>query len=56
MWFHRHSDLNRWHLYTQDSPSASGGRGLIRGTIYSEDGTLVASVAQEALIRVRATT
>jgi acyl-CoA thioesterase II len=53
MWFHRRSDFNRWHLYNQDSPSASGGRGLVRGSIFSQDGRLVASVAQEALIRVR---
>jgi acyl-CoA thioesterase-2 len=53
MWFHRRSDFNQWHLYSQDSPSASGGRGLVRGSIFNRDGTLVASVAQEALIRVR---
>jgi acyl-CoA thioesterase-2 len=53
MWFHKPTDFNQWHLYAHDSPSASDGRGLIRGAIYAEDGTLVASVAQEGLIRMR---
>jgi len=53
MWFHRPVNIENWHLYHQDSPSASGGRGFIRGSIYAEDGTLVASVAQEGLIRLR---
>jgi acyl-CoA thioesterase-2 len=53
MWFHRPVNIENWHLYAQDSPSASGGRGFIRGSIYAEDGTLVASVAQEGLIRLR---
>jgi acyl-CoA thioesterase-2 len=53
MWFHEPTNFNDWHLYDQDSPSASGGRGFIRGSIYSRDGKLVASVAQEALIRLR---
>lgn len=53
LWFHRPIDFNRWHLYAKDSPSASGGRGFTRGLIYAEDGTLVASAAQEGLIRVR---
>jgi acyl-CoA thioesterase-2 len=53
LWFHRPMNFNDWHLYAQDSPSASGGRGFIRGSIFAEDGTLVASVAQEALIRMR---
>ncbi|MCA3745913.1 MAG: thioesterase family protein, partial [Phenylobacterium sp.] len=39
--------------YAQDSPSAAGGRGFIRGSIYSADGVLVASVAQEGLLRLR---
>jgi acyl-CoA thioesterase-2 len=55
MWFHRPTDFNQWHLYVHDSPSASDGRGLIRGAIYAEDGTLVASVAQEGLMRMRKT-
>ncbi|MDX5393541.1 MAG: thioesterase family protein, partial [Caulobacteraceae bacterium] len=53
MWFHKPSNFNDWHLYTQDSPSASGGRGFVRGAIYAQDGTLVASVAQEGLMRMR---
>jgi acyl-CoA thioesterase-2 len=53
IWFHRRSDFNQWHLYSQDTPSGSGGRGLVRGSIFNHGGTLVASVAQEALIRVR---
>ena len=52
MWFHKPVNFNDWHLYQQDSPSASGGRGFIRGSIYSRDGVLVASVAQEGLIRI----
>ncbi|HEX4179660.1 MAG TPA: acyl-CoA thioesterase II [Caulobacteraceae bacterium] len=53
LWFHQPSDLAQWHLFVQDSPSASGGRGFNRGDIYTQDGRLVASAAQEALIRYR---
>jgi len=53
MWFHRPTDFTQWHLYVMDSPSASGARGMNRGTIYRHDGTLVASTAQEGLIRRR---
>jgi acyl-CoA thioesterase-2 len=53
MWFHKQANFNDWHLYSQDSPSASGGRGFIRGSIFAADGTLVASVAQEGLMRMR---
>jgi acyl-CoA thioesterase-2 len=53
MWFHKPLNFNDWHLYSQDSPSASGGRGFIRGSIFAADGTLVASVAQEGLMRMR---
>lgn len=53
LWFHRPSDLSEWHLYVQESPSASGGRGFNRGQIFTRDGRLVASAAQEALIRWR---
>jgi len=53
MWFHRPADFNQWHLYAQESPSASGGRGFTLGSIYAEDGTLVASTAQEGLMRMR---
>ncbi|WP_186387569.1 MULTISPECIES: acyl-CoA thioesterase II [unclassified Stappia] len=54
MWFHRPFRADEWLLYAEDSPSASGGRGFTRGSLYSRDGRLVASVAQEGLIRVRA--
>jgi acyl-CoA thioesterase-2 len=53
MWFHRPFRADEWLLYAQDSPSASGARGFNRGAIYQRDGTLVASVAQEGLIRPR---
>ena len=53
LWFHKHSDFSEWHLYVQDSPSASGGRGFNRGSIFTREGVLVASAAQEALIRYR---
>ena len=53
MWFHRPFRAEEWLLYAQDSPNASGGRGLTRGSIFSRDGRLVASVAQEGLIRRR---
>jgi acyl-CoA thioesterase-2 len=53
MWFHKPINFNDWHLYTHDSPSASGGRGFIRGSVYTQSGELVASVAQEGLIRMR---
>lgn len=53
LWFHHPSDLTQWHLFVQDSPSASGGRGFNRGSIFTQDGRLVASAAQEALIRHR---
>jgi acyl-CoA thioesterase-2 len=53
MWFHAEPDFSDWLLYAQDSPAASGARGLTRGLIYNRDGRLVASVAQEGLIRHR---
>ena len=53
MWFHRPSALDGWLLYTQDSPSSSGSRGFTRGALYERDGTLIASVAQEGLVRLR---
>jgi acyl-CoA thioesterase-2 len=53
MWFHRPFRADDWLLYAEDSPSSSGGRGFTRGGLYSRDGQLVASVAQEGLIRVR---
>ncbi|MGB3899130.1 MAG: acyl-CoA thioesterase II [Mesorhizobium sp.] len=53
MWFHRQHGLDDWLLYTQDSPSTSGSRGFSRGALFARDGTLIASVAQEGLIRLR---
>jgi acyl-CoA thioesterase-2 len=53
MWFHRPFRVDDWLLYVQDSPSASAARGFNRGAFYTRDGTLVASVAQEGLIRLR---
>jgi acyl-CoA thioesterase-2 len=53
MWFHRPCRVDDWLLFSYDSPSASGSRGLARGQIFSRDGVLVASTAQEGLIRVR---
>lgn len=55
MWFHRPCALDDWLLYAQDSPSASGARGLTRGSLFSRSGQLIASVAQEGLIRQKAT-
>jgi acyl-CoA thioesterase-2 len=55
IWFHRRSSFNDWHLYDQRSPSASGSRGFNLGQIYNRDGRLVASTAQEGLMRMRAT-
>jgi acyl-CoA thioesterase II len=52
MWFHRSVRVDGWLLYVVDSPSASGARGFTRGSVFSRDGRLVASVAQEGLIRV----
>lgn len=53
IWFHRPVRMEGWHLYTQDSPNSSGSRGFTRGNVYTRDGVLVASVAQEGLIRLR---
>ncbi|MEA2841076.1 MAG: acyl-CoA thioesterase [Methylobacteriaceae bacterium] len=53
LWFHRPFRADEWLLYAQDSPNTSGARGLTRGLIYAQGGELVASVAQEGLIRQR---
>jgi acyl-CoA thioesterase-2 len=53
MWFHQPFRVDDWLLYAIDSPSASGARGLVRGSIYTRDGRLVATTAQEGLIRRR---
>jgi len=52
MWFHRRFRADEWLLYVQDSPSASGARGFNRGLIYDRNGRIVASVAQEGLMRL----
>lgn len=52
MWFHRDGRADEWVLYVQESPSAQGGRGLCLGRMYARDGTLLASVAQEGMVRV----
>ena len=54
MWFHRPCALEDWLLYAQDSPSASGARGMARGSLFTRSGVLIASVAQEGLIRKKA--
>ncbi|MDR6119388.1 acyl-CoA thioesterase-2 [Aeromicrobium sp. SORGH_AS981] len=51
IWFHRPISADEWLLYDQTSPSASGARGLSTARVFAEDGTLVATVAQEGLIR-----
>jgi len=53
LWFHRPFRADDWLLYAQDSPSMHGSRGFARGLIFTRDGTLVASVCQEGLIRER---
>lgn len=53
LWLHRPFRADEWLLYAQDSPNLHGSRGLARGLIFTRDGTLVASVAQEGLVRVR---
>ena len=53
MWFHRPFRADQWLLYSQESPVASGGRGLARGQVFTQDGELVVSVVQEGLIRTK---
>ena len=53
MWFHRDFEIDDWFLYAMDSPSASSARGFTRGSIFSKSGTLIASVSQEGLIRIK---
>ncbi|MFD5214995.1 acyl-CoA thioesterase [Microbacterium sp. NPDC058345] len=52
MWWHRFGRVDEWMLYVQESPNARGGRGLGEGRIYSREGALLASVAQEVMVRV----
>jgi acyl-CoA thioesterase II len=53
LWLHRPFRADDWLLYAQDSPNLYGSRGFSRGLIFTRDGTLVASVAQEGLVRNR---
>ncbi|WP_404433200.1 acyl-CoA thioesterase II [Microbacterium lacus] len=52
MWWHRFGRVDEWVLYAQESPNARGGRGLATGRIFSQDGSLLASVAQEVMVRL----
>jgi acyl-CoA thioesterase-2 len=54
LWYHRPFRMDEWHLYVQESPSAAGSLGLVHGHIFASDGRLVATVAQQGLIRQRA--
>jgi acyl-CoA thioesterase-2 len=56
LWLHRPFRADEWLLYAQDSPNLHGSRGFARGLIFKQDGTLVASVTQEGLVRLRRTT
>ena len=53
LWFHRPFRADEWLLYAQDSPNLSASRAFSRGLIFTRDGTLVASVVQEGLLRER---
>jgi len=53
MWFHQRFRVDEWLLYVIDSPAAHGARGLVRGRVFTQDGRLVASSAQEGLMRQR---
>ncbi len=53
LWLHRPFRADEWLLYSQDSPNLHGSRGLSRGLIFRQDGTLVASVTQEGLVRLK---
>ncbi len=53
VWMHRPFRADEWLLYVSDSPSAAGARGFVRGQVFTREGALVASVAQEGLIRLR---
>jgi len=53
LWLHRPFRADEWLLYSQDSPNLNGARGFARGLVFTQDGTLVASVAQEGLVRLK---
>jgi len=52
MWWHRDVRVDEWLLYAEESPSAQGGRGLTTARVFAQDGTLVATIAQEGMVRV----
>lgn len=52
MWWHRNARVDEWLLYVQSSSSAQGGRGLGAARVFAQDGTLVASIAQEGMVRI----
>lgn len=54
LWMHRPFRADEWLLYVMESPSASGARAFVRGQVFTRDGALVASAAQEGLVRMRA--
>jgi acyl-CoA thioesterase-2 len=51
MWFFRDFDFDDWMLFSAESPNAYGSRGLVKGNIFTRDGKLIASFAQEGLLR-----
>ena len=53
IWFHRDFRIDEWLLYATDSPSAGNSRGFSRGTVFTTEGKLIASVVQEGLLRVK---
>lgn len=53
MWWHRDVDLNEWLLFAQETPSGQGGRGLGTAKVFTREGTLVATIAQEGMIRIK---
>ena len=53
IWFHRPVDPGAWLLYDQESPSTRSGRGLMLGKVFTEEGVLVATIAQEAMVRIK---
>lgn len=56
IWFHRPLDFTAWHLCDMETPSSSDGRGISRATVYSRNGVLVATIVQEAMIRMSSRT
>ena len=52
MWWHRPARVDEWLLYVQSAPSAQGGRGLGHAQVFTQDGALVATIAQEGMVRV----